>query len=84
MGKFSQFRIRNGKMEANVPAPTNQNVEIKPGMQVCNVQILFAANSDDEALNVKKAIASATAGLANVRISFSLTTVPTRPIPEVA
>ena len=70
-------------MDANTTTAQEKPQEIKPGMQVCNAHILFAVNNDDEALAIKRKLGEAIAGLANVRLQFSMTTLPTRPIPEM-
>lgn len=74
--------LRDRTMETPNGTPKAQTQDIKPGSQLCSINIMFAATSDDEALEVKKKVGEAVSGLDNVRVQFSMTTMPKRPIPE--
>ena len=80
--KLGRQILRDRTMDANNGTTKTQPQDIKPGSQLCSINIMFATMSDDEAMAVKKQVGEAVAGLENVRVQFSMTTMPKRPIPE--
>lgn len=46
--------------------------------QVCSIRIGFPVETDEQAIDYKKKIAEILSPIANVRIEFNLSTMPTR------
>ena len=48
--------------------------------QICSIRIGFPVTSDEQAIEYKKKITSALVDMSQVRIEFSLSSMPTRPL----
>lgn len=51
----------------------------EPQKQLCQIRIMFAVDSDDEAIAVKKKISESLADKPDINIQFTLGSMPTRP-----
>lgn len=48
----------------------------EPPKQFCRIQVVFPANDDREAIETKRKIGEAIAGIQHAQITFTLATVP--------
>ena len=46
--------------------------------QLCNITIMFPVKNDEEGVEVKKKIAVIVADMTNVRLNFTLTSLPSK------
>ena len=57
----------------------DQKEAVKQPQQICSIRIAFPVESDEQAIAYKKKVGDIFADMPQVRIEFSLNTMPTRP-----
>lgn len=53
--------------------------ELKPQKQLCQIKLMFAVDTDDEALLVKKQLSDLLKDRPEIQVNFSLTNAPPMP-----
>ena len=56
---------------------------VKQPPQICSIRIGFPVETDEQAIEYKKKISNILTDMPQVRIEFSLSSMPQRPIPPI-
>ena len=60
--------------------PKENEQPVVPPQQICSIRIGFPVDTDEQAIEYKKKLGAILADIPHVRIEFSLSTMPTRPL----